>query len=325
MDKPAPSPSDGWRCLFLDNCRFIDQAAAIPVAAEQGAWGGVPPTGDSTVGSLSPWDIGHICDKPARGGFGFTLKSGHSILDLVGHGYVGQSVERDWRRDKVTIWSRQSRARLMKQVSAIDWDSLQVVFIVLTWGKHYPASGKEAHEQVRSFWRAWERKFGSRPAAVWKKEFQKRGVIHYSMWVSISDEVQLEGLNSFVHETWYGIAGYGDLDHLYHGAYCQLFEGSPLAYLLKECFARSKEYQNIPPPGYHTGRWWGFIGGLAPTWGEQELTFDQGVKLRRLLGRYLRSKGYKRRFRGSIQGVWASMLPSTRARMISSLGVGRES
>ena len=126
----------------------------------------------------------------------------------------------------------------------------------------------------------------------------------------------MQDLATWVHETWHRLAGYGQEAHYFFGAHCQEYEGSPLAYLLKECFGAGKEYQNIPPPGFHTGRWWGFSGGLKPVWDEVELTWEQGVKVRRLLRGYLRSKGYRSKVRSSIHGVWASMLPATRARIL---------
>lgn len=204
----------------------------------------------------------------------------------------------------------------MKNISAIDWDSLDLCFIVFTWGQIPPKDGQAAHGAVKAFWRAWRHRFGESPQGVWKKEFQKRGAIHYSMWLVMPTGVQIHELRRFVHETWYRIAGNGDLNHLFRGAHCQEFVGSPLLYLLKECFASGKEYQNIPPPGFHTGRWWGFIGGLKPIWEEQELTVAQGVKIRRVLTRYLKSKGYKSHVRSAVHGAWASMLPQTRARIL---------
>ncbi len=298
--------------------------ASGPVAVGAGRQGpGCSPgvgEGEDDVRSL-PWDIGHITPLPARRAKGFLLKSGHSVIDLKGFGAQAYEGERGWSRGEVTTWSRQSRARLMKSISAINWESLRLFFVVLTWGKQPPSDGKEAHEAVEAFWKAWNREYGSRPAGVWKKEFQKRGVIHYSMWltqpiVAGSQPIVAENVNKFVHETWYRIAGYGDLNHLIHGSHCQEFVGSPLQYLLKECFAANKEYQNVPPLGFHTGRWWGFIGGLKPIWDEQELTIKQGVKVRRLLRGYLRSKGYRGRIRSTIHGVWASMLPETRVRIL---------
>jgi hypothetical protein len=207
----------------------------------------------------------------------------------------------------------------MQQVSAINWDALRVAFVVLTWGKRAPKDGKEAHSCVEALWKAWERRYGKRPSGVWKKEFQRRGVIHYSMWLEIPENASFATLRKWTHETWYRLAGHGDVAHLYVGTHCSEYEGSPLTYLLKECFGAGKEYQNIPPVGFHTGRWWGFIGGLRPIWDEQELSFEQGVKVRRLMRGYLRAKGYRGRVRSSIHGVWASMLPATRAKILETL------
>lgn len=279
------------------------------------ATAGGPDPGQPAPGE-APWDIGHISAVPARGRKGFRLLSGHGVVKLEGFGGQGYTGEKDCGRDIVTIWSRKSRARLLQQVSAIDWDSLRVVQIVLTWGQRAPVNGLEAHKQVEAFWYSWQRKWGFRPKLVWKKEFQKRGVIHYTMYAVLPAWMDFGELNRWVHVRWYEIAGYGDENHLWRGADCREYVGSPVAYLMKECFAQGKEYQNIPPPGFHTGRWWGFIGGLRPIWDEQELSFEQGVKVRRLMRGYLRSKGYRSKVRSSIHGVWAAMLPATRARIL---------
>jgi len=297
----------------------MGEAGEVREAGRKGRWPATEAPEGPSAPALSSWDIGHIWAVPARRRKCFLLESGHGVLVLRGKGGLGPEGSKV-ARGEIYEWSRRSRARLVQQVSAVNWDALDVVFIVLTWGKRWPKDGLEAHQSVKAFWRAWERRFGAAASGVWKKEFQKRGVIHYSMWLVLPEGESVEAVDRWARETWWRIAGYGDPDHLLYGVHCKEYKGSPLGYLMKECFAAGKEYQNIAPPGFHTGRWWGFIGGLRPVWDEQVLSWRQGVQVRRLLGRYLRSKGYRAKVLSDIQGVWASMLPETRRRVLEWVG-----
>lgn len=290
----------------------------------EGAAGGFPPgTGTAApTAARFPRELPHICtvqrkgcfENEPRNGVGFTLSAGHSVICLKGHG-VGRYGGGE--KGIVTVWSRRSRAEAMKQLCAIDWDSRTILHVTGTWpGSYFPGSGAEAHSKMRAFWVAWGRRFGKYPCGFWKKEFQKRGAIHWDWYGDKPEGVETSEVRAWACETWHRLVGQGEEAHLYYGASVSDWVGSPLEYVLKETFAASKEYQNIPPAGFHVGRWWGFTGGMAPVWEGVELSWRQGVSVRRLMRGYLKSKGYRSAIRSGVQGVWAKMLPETRRRMV---------
>lgn len=304
----------------MDESNGHEKAWPESAEARDGVRGGGPGvSGGSDGGDDDPFRIiGHITPRAARGVKGFVMKSGYGVIDVVGMGGVSPGEKDDRpKRGEVSAWSRRSRSRLRRNVEAINWDEVpRLHHIVLTWANELPADGAEAHRQVEAFWKRWHREFGVRFAGVWKVEFQKRGAIHYSMWGSGPEGVDTMELWAWVRKAWTDIAG-GDSEwHELYGARVQPWAGSPGIYMQKELFGGGKEYQNIAPEGYHVGRWWGFVGGLKPVWDDLELSFEQGVKVRRMVRRYLRSKGYRGKLYSDVQGVWACMLPQTRERIV---------
>lgn len=249
----------------------------------------------------------------------YSVSSAGSVIQLkreglTGHGQFGA-------KNRVFEWSAKSRRECIRQVNAIEW-SFPMWFIVLTWPGDIslaPENGIEARRQFERLLYRIRRRYGQ-PVGLWKKEFQKRGVIHYSLWLKRVPGVSEGEIEAFVKQSWHAIAGQGDEAHLYKGAHVAAWEGSPVRYLKGELFGAGKEYQNQAPRGFHTGRWWGLLGGLKPEWVVKEESGEAGIRLHRLLRAFLKSKGY-RKSGYSNRGVWAAMLPETKARMLEFVGL----
>ena len=86
---------------------------------------------------------------------------------------------RDVRRGKVHEFTRQSRNRLIREISS--YGKLVPIFITLTYGADYP-SARESKKHLEVW---WKRILRDHPEywAVWKLEFQERGAPHYHLLV----------------------------------------------------------------------------------------------------------------------------------------------
>lgn len=83
-------------------------------------------------------------------------------------------------RGNVTEFSRKSRKRLMDLFNRIEFSRAKVSFLTLTLHHHH--TFQEAAAFLRRFLERLRRKHPL-AAAVWKRELQKRGVIHYHLIV----------------------------------------------------------------------------------------------------------------------------------------------
>jgi len=188
--------------------------------------------------------------------------------------------------------------------SAVVWPE-RLAFISLTYPgdlSKSPKSGKEGQKHLKAFRRRWERRFGEAVGA-WKREFQKRGSLHFHLWLKWPENVSEAELQVFVKRSWNAIAGGGDEDHLFYGAKVEVWEGNPSRYVLKEMGVRSKLYQSEVPAWFtEPGRFWG-LWGLAPDWQVVPMEDAQAVRVRRTVKRFIESKGYRYRLRRPCQGV----------------------
>lgn len=82
------------------------------------------------------------------------------------------------QRGEVTRFSRKSRKRLIDLFNRLDFTRRRVAFLTLTLHHHHTFN--EAADMLRRFLERLRRKHPT-AAAVWKRELQKRGVIHYHL------------------------------------------------------------------------------------------------------------------------------------------------
>jgi len=294
------------------------EAGEVREAGRKGRW----PATEAPEGPLSPasfpwegtgegsssWLAMHNGAVPARGAFRI-LRAGR-VIKVKGKVY--------WEREdgqvggikqEIRGWSAQSRRECFRTFAAIKWPE-RLTFLSLTYPgdiSKSPKTGAEGQRDLKAFRRRWERRFGECVGA-WKREFQRRGSLHYHLWLKTPEGVSHEEIRAFVHRAWNEIVAPGDVDHLFAGALVVEWEGDPAAYVLKEMgLGAKKKYQNEVPEWFQKpGRFWG-LWGLKPEWEEVPATASEAVQVRRCLRRFLSSKGYKFRQRYPTQGITAVM------------------
>jgi len=192
----------------------------------------------------------------------------------------------------------------MAQINMIDRgavDVARVLFITLTmpgsWG---PERNVEGRRHLLTFQKRFERYWGKRPI-VWKRELQKRGVVHYHLlalgpeW--IEQDSSLWYLRQWISRTWYEVVGSGEETHLLAGTQVQRSRGwqSAAGYFGKYLGKAVEPADSTNPAALHTlppGRNWGaWCKRLLPIFlDEHELPWEAGVRLRRWVCRYLKWK-----------------------------------
>lgn len=118
-------------------------------------------------------------------------------------------------RGRVTGFSKSSRRRLTRLMASIDTGRIAVPLLVtLTYPSAFPHDPETCNAHLRAFRERLTRRFG-KAAAVWKKEYQRRGAPHYHLLLFL--DVPPEQLRSWVSDSWYQVVGSGDLRHLRAG------------------------------------------------------------------------------------------------------------
>jgi hypothetical protein len=167
-----------------------------------------------------------------------------------------------------------------------------------------PASGAVAKAHLQAFKRRWLRwREGEELEAVWKMEFQRRGVIHWHVVVNNTDAgVEMADTRRWVALAWHqvltscrsthnGPGGCADWPAFQAGTQADPMKVArdPSAYFIGgEWTSKSKEYQHTVPDGFKPGRWWGLWGWGEPEWLVARPTEDTARWENRLMRRALR-------------------------------------
>lgn len=190
-------------------------------------------------------------------------------------------------RGVVTEWSARSRRRAKRGLASLQLgESSSLMFVVLT----VPDVLSE-HEHARRLLvqrlRAW-RLNGQRLEAWWGKEYQRRGAVHYNLFVVVP-----KGCEALFSAK---LRGYLVRCQRWGWYTCEQFRrGSRAAmgYALKYGVSKDKAYQQVLPAGVEAaGRWWGVVGTRGD-WRREALTRSQFFDLARARHAWLRSKGIR--------------------------------
>jgi hypothetical protein len=118
-------------------------------------------------------------------------------------------------RGRITEFSKSSRRRLQKVLASVDQGRISVpLFVTLTYPAAFPHDPAVCNAHLRAFRERLTRRFGT-VAAIWRKEYQRRGAPHYHLLLFL--DAPPESLRSWVSESWYSIVGSGDERHLRAG------------------------------------------------------------------------------------------------------------
>jgi hypothetical protein len=158
---------------------------------------------------------------------------------------------------------------------------------------------------LRAFRNRWARKWGV-PRALWKLEFQRRGVAHYHLAIAVPGGVDLVEVRQWVARSWWEVVGSGDAAHLAAGTQVDEARGDLAMYFAGYARRKSKEHQHELPPGWEgAGRWWG-LWGLQVEWRSAGITARAFIVARRQLLNLRRSRSRGRRVRQPVglSGCW---------------------
>lgn len=196
---------------------------------------------------------------------------------------------------EITEWSRKSRANMIKTLASLDWSPLFAGFALpamttLTYPGDWltvAPDGKTAKGHLETFFKRYERAWGTEWTGVWKFEFQRRGAPHFHLLSvppsGVAGEAaydvrmaaykrgetarkprrrQIEnhglGYKEWLSATWADIVGHPDpaeyANHLLAGTGVDYQEGAKASdpkrlsvYFAKHGSFKSKEYQHIVP------------------------------------------------------------------------------
>ncbi len=118
-------------------------------------------------------------------------------------------------RGHISGFSKASRRRLQRLLAVIDQERQAVpLFVTLTYPGEFPADPAVCAAHLRAFRARMHRKYG-RFAAVWRKEYQKRGAPHYHLLLFLDRPP--DELRPVVSQLWYEVVASGDQRHLRAG------------------------------------------------------------------------------------------------------------
>lgn len=200
-------------------------------------------------------------------------------------------------------WNDRMRWSFSLAAARIEWPRGLYALITLTYPELFSAEPADWAEDFRRFVIAWERRWGEKLHALWAREFQRRGAPHYHLAAVLPKGVDAHEVHVWMAETWYKIAGHGDIKHLHQHLKAGHFEVGEshralFRYLKRELGKGAQK--TLPswlagddnPRG--AGRWWGKLGFEYAEVSEL-VTFDEYQMLRRAIRRLLRQRGVLRR------------------------------
>lgn len=203
-------------------------------------------------------------------------------------------------RGRITAFSKRSRSRLMETVARLDRRGLDVpLFVTLTYPSDYPTDYTVYKRHLDNFLKRLRRLLPD-GWAIWRLEFQRRGAPHF--------HILLFGVRFLAHQVlskmWYEVVGSSDLKHLQAGVEIRRARswGGVTSYVSKYMGKTS----DIIPDGF-TGRFWGvFRRDLMPVEiVEILLEVPQFHRLRRVMRKWLASRGYDKHSSSRYQGIKA--------------------
>ncbi len=192
-------------------------------------------------------------------------------------------------RGPITGFSRESRMRLLKAVCKLSIVPENCLFMTLTYPAEFPDDVETINAHFAAFVKRLRRAFPD-VSGYAKIEPQKRGAPHWHLLLMGErfSRAKLESVRRWTARAWYEVVGSGDARHLRAGTQVKVAQGvkGTLAYL---CKYLGKECSGLPAGM----RYWRVINSAALPRSEAvkvELSDAQGVRMKRLLRKLIRSK-----------------------------------
>ena len=244
--------------------------------------------------------------------------SGYVRLRILGGTARGGGV-----RKAIKGYSKKSRLNLRSELNRVEWnaiDNSKVFMITLTY-EGIPSDGREVMGDLGAFRRRldrWSDERGIEYGAVWIKEFQRRGAVHFHLLVVFSELLRgdfrfhRDGLIKFVSRSWHEITGSSDKG-LRAGTRVEGVGRSAIGYMMRYM---GKDYQkNVPPDFKNVGRFWGFWykENMSYRYDTVRIDLESAWRLRRILWGLLALRGCSVpvRGKGSRNGVFIYNIDSS--------------
>lgn len=245
---------------------------------------------------------GAITSRSSRRWHRIVLAPGLVSLESGGGSHVPLASNQASTRGKVRGWSPRSVFKFMKTCGRIEWPGRPLIFVTLTYPGLFEADPTVWKEHLRRFAIAWSRQWGG-IYGIWAMEFQARGAPHFHLALVLPQGLSIERitggsgeaqrvapkrLRTWVAETWYSIAGHGDIRHLRQhlkAEHCKPADRSGiLGYLRRELGKGSQKTLPAWLAELGAGRWWG-RWGLRDSSTSEPLTYIQYQRLHRIAAR----------------------------------------
>lgn len=220
-------------------------------------------------------------------------------------------------RSNITVWSRKSRANLIRRLATLDYrpmfaDGREPVMLTLTYPDEWrevAATAPEMKRHLRNLAKRYQRNFGDVWRVCWTIEWTARGTPHAHILIA-PPPGQTPTFIAWVRTAWADVVGFDDpatkSKHARRGTHVSTVKGGMNPQRVAEYFAKhtapgysSKAYQKVPPIEWvnagSIGRTWGYIG-LKPLTVTVRISDDDAVKVARTLRRWDRSKRRNRKY-----------------------------
>lgn len=210
----------------------------------------------------------------------------------------------------ITEWSRRSRARMVRAMAEIDFDTWEggtFAMVTLTLPGDWLAVAPKGRDMKAALERLrvrYQRATGCRWQVAWKMEFQARGAPHFHLLMKPPALVAGEAFEQWLSRAWADCVGAEGDEYARHLAagtnvdygYRTTDPKRVAVYFLKHSSKAqdSKEYQHVVPaawrsPGAGPGRFWG-VAGLTRTRASVDVEARVFYQLRRELRKLHRAQ-----------------------------------
>ena len=196
-------------------------------------------------------------------------------------------------RTAIKGYSKKSRLNLRSELNRVEWKHIEnrkVFMITLTY-EGIPGDGREVMSDLGAFRRRLDRWTDERQinyGAVWIKEFQRRGSVHFHLLVVFSELLRgdyrfhLRALIEFVSVAWHEITESSEKG-LKAGTRVEGVRKTAVGYMMRYM---GKDYQkNVPDDFCNVGRFWGFWNkkNMSYRYHSVRIDLDSAWRLRRIL------------------------------------------
>ena len=197
-------------------------------------------------------------------------------------------------RGVIQAFSKKSRLRMMRFINSIDIEKMTAgFFVTLTYPKEFAKNPLVWKEHLRIFKERLNREFPA-VSGLWRLEPQRRGAPHFHLILWGCSSLFTTAGKKWLSRVWYEVVNSGDIKHLRAGTQIKrLVSSKQLFYYVSKYMAKTQKGYTTAQFKYPVGRYWGvwYRKRLAISFTKKVLTLSQFYQGRRILWRWLRSKG----------------------------------